>query len=49
MAGSKDAKDAVEKEALSGRTAYICVDNVSERKLKKWDLKNFLKEAMIKC
>jgi hypothetical protein len=40
MADSKDARDAVEKEALFEHMAYICADSVSEKRLKKWDLKN---------
>ena len=40
MVDSKDARDAVEKEGSSERMAYIYADSVSEKRLKKWDLKN---------
>jgi len=43
MAKSKDARDAAEKEVLSEHMAYTCADNVSEKKLKKWDLRNIHK------
>ena len=35
-----DVKGVVEKEDLSELMDYIYAGNVSERKLKKWDLEN---------
>ena len=40
MAGLKDAKDAVEKEAWFDYMVYIYVDNVLGKKPKKWVLKS---------
>jgi len=39
----KDAKDAEEKEASYECMDSIYADNVSEKKQKKWDLKNITK------
>jgi len=38
----------VEKGVLSELMVYICADNVSVKKLKKWDLKNFHKGGLEK-
>ena len=43
MEETKDAKDAAEKEALFEHMVYTCADSVSEKKQKKWVLKNFHK------
>ncbi len=40
MVETKDAKDAEEKEGLSELMDFIYVDNVLEKKQKKWALKN---------
>jgi hypothetical protein len=40
MAGSKAANDVVENEGSYERMVYISAVNVSEKKQKKWDLKN---------
>jgi len=39
-----DVSDVEEKEVSSEHMVYICADNVSEKKQKIWDLKNFHKE-----
>jgi hypothetical protein len=50
MVELKDAIDAVGKEALFDCMVYIFADNVSGKKLKKWDLKNIHKwRLIIKC
>lgn len=41
MVGTKDAKDAAEKEDSYEPMVFICADNVSEKKPKNLDLKNF--------
>jgi len=40
MGEPKDAKDAGGKEASYDYTDFSYADNVSEKKQKKWDLKN---------
>ena len=40
MAGTKDAKDAEEKEVSSELMDFIYADNVLEKKQRKWALKN---------
>lgn len=42
--------DVAENEDSFVHMAFISVDNASEKKLKKWDLKNTLKGGLtIKC
>jgi hypothetical protein len=43
MGESKDVKDAAERGVLLEHMAYICADNVSVKKPKKWALKNIHK------
>jgi hypothetical protein len=40
MVKPKDARDAAEREALFEHMVCTFVDNVSEKRLKKWDLRN---------
>ena len=46
MVESKDVNDAEEKEDSYVDTVYIYVDNVSEKKQKKWSLKNTHKKSL---
>ena len=48
MADKKDARDAVEREALFEHMVCTCADNALEKRLKKWDLRNIHEEAK-KC
>jgi hypothetical protein len=43
MVDSKAASVAEGKEDLYEPMVFICADNASEKKQKKWDLKNFHK------
>ena len=43
MVETKDVKGVEEKEVLYELMACICADNALEKKLKKWDLRNFHK------
>jgi len=45
MINKKDASDVDEKEALSEHTAFIYADNASEKKQRKWVLKNIHKKG----
>jgi hypothetical protein len=42
-------KDAVEKGDLLDHMVFICADNVSEIKLKRWVLKNFHRRLDVRC
>ncbi len=46
MVEPKDVNDAEEKEDSYVDTVYIYVDNVSEKKQKKWSLKNTHKKKV---
>jgi hypothetical protein len=49
MVETKDAKDVEENVALSEPMVFICADNASERKPKRWDLKNIHRRLKEKC
>jgi len=49
MGESKDVNDVDEKEESLDYMAFICVDSVSEKKQRKWDLKNIHREDKVTC
>ena len=48
MAETRDVKDAVENVALSGPMVFTYADNASEKKPKKWALRN-IHRRLKKC
>jgi hypothetical protein len=49
MVETKDAKDVEENVVLSELMVFIYADNASERKLKRWDLRNIHRRLKEKC